>query len=128
MISAKQKEAVDFAVSLNPTWVVIDRVEYVEKDGARERQETRLKPQTMLLFPKSAGKSGIGQGATDADAKADAFEWGALVPSTGNVRWGAHIADTFEVEGLGEFEIVSGRPLMIGSDVNGYELVLDRRA
>lgn len=124
-ISQKQKEAVDFAIRQNPTTVVVTRVEYQEQDGARKKVTTTLRPQTILLYPSSSGRSRKGSGE-DASPKADASKWGALAPSDADVRWGAFVEDSFTVEGLGTFEVESGRPLVIGSDVNGYQLVLKK--
>lgn len=120
MISQTQKQAIDFAISLNPTSVAISRVEYVEKDGAREKREESVATQTMLVYPKSPGMKGL----NDIGGRNDESDWGALAPSTANVRWGTDITDSFTVPSIGTLEIVSGRPIMIGSDVNGYQLNL----
>lgn len=124
-ISQKQKYAVDVAIAANPTVVEIVRTEYQEADGARTKTVTSIPPQTFLLFPANASSSRVGSG-DNASPKGDVSAWGALAPSTANVMWGAFVTDVLTVDGLGSFEIVSGRPLMVGTDINGYQLVLKR--
>lgn len=120
MISEKQKFAIDYAISLNPTEVVISRVEYVEENGARVRKDSTIPKQTWLVYPQSPN-------ANERRAEgglADVSDWGALAPRTANVRWGAHVTDSFVMKDVGTLEVVSGRPIRVGSDVNGYQLDL----
>lgn len=124
MISQTQKNAIDLVISLNPTSISIVRTELVEKDGAREAKVSKVKEQTILLYPKSARMSSIGKGNTDVSGMADESDWGALAPSTADVCWGAFVTDEFTVVNIGTFEIVSGRPIMIATDLNGYQLNL----
>jgi len=120
MISAKQKFAIDFAISLNPSNVIISRVEYEEVDGARVKKTEVIDEQQWLVYPKSPSA----KLKREDGGNADESTWGALAPSTANVRWGANVTDTFVLPDIGTLEVVSGRPIMIATDLNGYQLDL----
>ena len=120
MISAKQKFAIDYVISLNPTSLVVERVEYIEHEGARKKKETRTQPQTWLVYPKKGKPKFMREDAGSEDE----FDWGALAPSTADVKWGANVTDTVVIDNIGTLEVKSGRPIMVGTDLNGYELDL----
>lgn len=120
MISEKQKFAIDYVIALNPTTVTLSRVEYAEDEGARKKTTTSVKAQTWLVFPKSPSTSE----SRNEGGMADVSDWGALAPSTADVKYGAHVTDSFVMANVGTLEVVSGRPIMVGSDVNGYQLDL----
>jgi len=120
MISAMQKFAIDYAISLNPTSLVVERVEYIEHEGARKKKETRTKPQTWLVYPKKKNPKFMREDAGSEDES----EWGALAPSTADVKWGANVTDTIVIDNIGTLEVTNGRPIMVGTDLNGYQLDL----
>lgn len=123
MISEKQKFAIDYVIALNPTTVTLSRVEYTEDEGARKKTETSVKAQTWLVFPKSPNSLNATESRNEG-GMADVLNWGALAPSTADVKYGAHVTDSFVMENVGTLEVVSGCPIMVGSDVNGYQLEL----
>lgn len=123
MISELQKASIDLVISLNPTEVTITRTEFVEDNGARKQVVTTIRPQTWLIYPESITSNGARRMRKDAGV-GDEFQWGALAPSTANVKWGANVNDVFTINCLGTFEVTVGREIFIGSDLNGYELVL----
>ena len=120
MISAKQKFAIDYAISLNPTSLVVERVEYLEHEGARKKKETQTQTQTWLVYPKTDKARFMREDAGSEDES----EWGALAPSSADVKWGANVTDTVVIDNIGTFEVKSGKPIMIGTDLNGYLLDL----
>jgi len=120
MISAKQKFAIDYAISLNPTPLVIERVEYLEHEGARKKKETTIKNQIWLVYPKTDKAKFKREDAGSEDES----EWGALAPSSADVKWGANVTDTVVIDNIGRLEVKSGRPIMVGKDLNGYQLDL----
>lgn len=120
MISAKQKFAIDYAISLNPTPLVIERVEYLEHEGARKKQETTIKNQIWLVYPKTDKAKFMREDAGSEDES----EWGALAPSSADVKWGANVTDTVVIDNIGRLEVKNGRPIMVGTDLNGYQLDL----
>ena len=120
MISAKQKFAIDYAISLNPTSLIIERVEYIEQEGARKKKETTVKNQTWLVYPKT-NKAKFRR--EDAGSE-DESDWGALAPSSADVKWGANVTNTIVIDNIGTLEVKSGRPIMVGTDLNGYQLDL----
>jgi hypothetical protein len=120
MISEKQKFAIDYAISLNPTSLVVERVEYLEHEGARKKKETTTQTQTWLVYPKT-NKTKFRR--EDAGSE-DESDWGALAPSSADVKWGANVTDTVEIDNIGTLEVKSGRPIMVGTDLNGYQLDL----
>ena len=109
MISAKQKFAIDYAISLNPTPLVIERVEYLEHEGARKKQETTIKNQIWLVYPKTNKAKFMREDAGSEDES----EWGALAPSSADVKWGANVTDTVVIDNIGRLEVKSGRPIMV---------------
>lgn len=120
MISAMQKFAIDYAISLNPTSLVVERVEYIEHEGARKKKETRTQTQTWLVYPKTDKAKFMREDAGSEDES----DWGALAPSTADVKWGANVTDTVVIDNIGTLEVKSGRPIMVGTDLNGYQLDL----
>lgn len=122
MISQTQKNAIDFVIAQNPTTITILRKAYSIVDGAREKTQTTLAAQVILLYPT---KNMANETKVTAGQK-DSSKWNGLAPSTADIRWGDDVEDSFQHPVLGFFRIVSGRPITVASDVNGYWLELER--
>lgn len=120
MISAVQKQAIDYAIEMNPSPVVLHRVAYEPHEGARRKVEETLPEQNWLLFPKNqvAKKNREEGGASSKQT------WGALAPSTADVRGDSDTTETFELSGIGTFEVVKVSALSVGTDLNGYRIDL----
>jgi hypothetical protein len=100
-----QRDAINMLVDMNPTSVMVQRIEYLESKGARTTATSTIGPIDIALFSNVAkGAPRSIQIVTDG-VKMDRVEWSALTKADADFESGGNVSDSFHIEGKGKFRV-----------------------
>lgn len=113
-------------IARDPRKATLKEERYVEKDGAREKQERTVGPFEMWLRPKLSSSDMIEEGG-----RKHFVEWTGLIHGADvDLQWSADAHTRLEVEDVGEFVVetaVALRPSFmksLESEIVGYHVKL----
>ncbi|OJF16985.1 MAG: hypothetical protein A6D91_04695 [Bacillaceae bacterium G1] len=113
-----------WAILQNPTEILIQRTQRVDKGGYFEEETREVGPfvvriyQTTRHAPVTVDTLG---GAKQLDRG-----WGLLADENADIQAGANVKDEFNVEGIGRFQVVAVYPQVVQGVVVGYQADLEK--
>jgi len=123
MVSPEARKAhIQALIDMNPTEIVIRRVERVEADGAYTTTETTLPPQQVRIFRDAGTNDSVVVTEAGVEYRTDYF---MLAPAGADIRADVNTRDSFTNE-IGQFEVVDVIPSVVKGIVCGYQCQLVR--
>ena len=122
-----QRTAIEMLVDMNPTSVIVNRVEYVVDDdkGTRRTEESTIGPFNIALYNNTAMIAPKAVQIIEDGGKLDKVEWSALAKKDADFESGGNVSDSFYVEGKGKFRVITALDIETSGEVTGKLLFLE---
>lgn len=110
------------SVNENPSIININREEYItDAENVRTKVTCSISPQSVRIYPLSGGSRLL----SDESGNEQRVLYGMLVPSTGNVRAGTDVTDTFTHNIYGSLIVKEVTPQVASNVIVGYQCALE---
>jgi len=110
-LARARRLATTASIDLNPTTVVVTRIKRTKKGGGFEEKDSVLSPQRVRIYQTS--KTIVEDTLEQTGNVRRAQGWGMLLSWNGNVEVDEYTKDSFNVVGLGHFQVRRVNPQFV---------------
>ncbi|NQS75246.1 MAG: hypothetical protein HQP61_02205 [Peptococcaceae bacterium] len=123
LVSLRQQHTT-WAIQQNPTIIIVNRTEKIDKGGYFEEIKSEAGPFTVRIFTQ--GTQVLQGVSTLAGTKQLDKTWGMLADWQADIKAGPNVLDEFDVPGLGSFQVVGVFPQKMNGSLVGYQVALEK--